>query len=452
MDASRPAGFELVRRFAEGITFSRIPAEVRHFTVLLLLDTLGVAAVARDLAAARIARDFAAATFSAAAGAASARMLFDGRTVSPAGAAFAAAAQIDNLDGHDGYNPTKGHIGVVAIPALLSFAQAAPAALSGHAAITSLVLGYEIGARAGIALHSTVSDYHTSGAWNALAVAAIGARVLQLSSDGLREALGIAEYHGPRSQMMRVIDSPTMLHDGSAWGALAGVAAVYLAKMGFTGAPAATVEDPAVDHIWRDLGESWVVHRHYIKPYPVCRWTHALIDGALQLRRDHGLSSADIAGVELTSFHEATRLYREMPATSPVAQYSISYPVAAALVRGRVGVAEIEGPGLADPEAARLVAATTVQESAAYNTRFPADRWGEVTVILRDGRRLASGPRNARGGPENPLSEDEIIAKYRDYAGASLGASRAQALETAVLRLAEPDTLLTPVIELACRA
>ena len=108
--------------------------------------------------------------------------------------------------------------------------------------------------------------------------------------------------------------------------------------------------------------------------------------------------------------------------------------------------------GLADPEAARLVAATTVQESAAYNTRFPADRWGEVTVILRDGRRLASGPRNARGGPENPLSEDEIIAKYRDYAGASLGASRAQALETAVLRLAEPDTLLTPVIELACRA
>ena len=132
-------------------------------------------------------------------------------------------------------------------------------------------------------------DYHTSGAWNALAVAAIGARLLKLGPDKLREALGIAEYHGPRSQMMRVIDSPTMLHDGSAWGALAGVTAVYLADQGFTGAPAVTVEAEEVDPIWRDLGEQWVVHRHYIKPYPVCRWTHALIDSALKLRRDHGL-------------------------------------------------------------------------------------------------------------------------------------------------------------------
>ena len=455
MDASRPTGFELVRRFAEEIGHARIPPEVRHFASLLLLDTLGVAAAARALEAARIARNFAASSFAAGLGAPSARMTFDGRKVSPAGAVFAAAAQIDNLDGHDGYNPTKGHIGVVTIPALLTFAQVAPGGPEGidaATAITTLVLGYEIGARAGIALHATVSDYHTSGAWNALAVAAIGARLLKLSPDKLREALGIAEYHGPRSQMMRVIDSPTMLHDGSAWGALAGATAVYLAGQGFTGAPAVTVEAPEVDHIWRDLGENWVVHRHYIKPYPICRWTHALIDSALQLRRDHGLTGVDIAAIELTSFHEATRLYREVPTTSPVAQYSICYPVAAALVRGRVGVEEIEGPGLADPEAARLVAATTVHESAEYNARFPADRWGEVTLVLRDGRRVSSGPRNARGGPENPIGEDEIIAKYRDYAGTALGAAHAQAIEDAVRRLAEPTAPFAPLIELACRA
>jgi 2-methylcitrate dehydratase PrpD len=125
--------------------------------------------------------------------------------------------------------------------------------------------------------------------------------------------------------------------------------------------------------------------------------------------------------------------------------------VAAALVRGRVGVAEIEGPGLADPEAARLVAATSLHESAEYNARFPADRWGEVTVVLKDGRRLDSGPRNARGGPENPIGEDEIIAKYRDYAGAALGSNHAQAIEDAVRRLAEPKAPFAPLIELTCR-
>ena len=85
-----------------------------------------MAAAARELEAARICRNFAVASFSAGPGAPSARMMFDGRSVSPAGAVFAAAAQIDNLDGHDGYNPTKGHIGVVAIPALLDLRPGRP--------------------------------------------------------------------------------------------------------------------------------------------------------------------------------------------------------------------------------------------------------------------------------------------------------------------------------------
>jgi len=249
-----------------------------------------------------------------------------------------------------------------------------------------------------------------------------------------------------------VIDNPTMVHDGSAFGALAGATALDLAEMGFTGAPAITVEGEDVDHVWRDLGENWAVARHYIKPYPVCRWTHALIDGALLLKRNHGVRSEDIAAIELTSFHEATRLYREVPTTTPVAQYAVSFPVASALVKGRLGVEEIAGAGLKDPEAARLVASTTVREAERYNERFPAGRWGDVTLVLRDGRRLNSGELNARGGPENPMAEDEILAKYREYAEPALGASRCRAIEEAVRRLAEPAGDFARLIELVCRA
>ncbi|MEA2779537.1 MAG: hypothetical protein QOK29_1081 [Rhodospirillaceae bacterium] len=445
------AGFDRVHAFVFGLTAAQIPAEVRHFAILLLLDTLGVAAAARDMEAAKIARDLAVDLFAAGPAAATARMLFDGRPVSIAGANFAAAAQIDNLDGHDGYNPTKGHIGVVAAPAVITFAQSVPE-VSAAEALAALVLGYEVAARAGIALHATVTDYHTSGAWNSLAVAAIGARLRRIKGEQFREALGIAEYHGPRSQMMRVIDHPTMLRDGSAWGALAGASAVFLAERGFTGAPAITVEGPDVGHLWNDLGESWIVDRHYIKPYPICRWAHSLIDGALRLRAAHELRSEDIAAIELSSFHEATRLYRGLPPTSPVAQYAICFPVAAALAKGKLGVAEITGAGLQDPETARLVAATTVTESPAYNARFPEGRWGDVTLVLKNGERLHSGPFNARGGPDNPLSETDILAKFRDYARPVLGAARTQALEDAVRRLDEPSADFAAVIELVSKA
>lgn len=451
MHNARPTGFDRLSDFVSGLEAAEIPVEVRHFASLLLLDTLGVAAAARDMEPARIARAVALQLHAAGPGAAAARMLFDGRAVSVAGAAFAAAAQIDNLDAHDGYNPTKGHLGVALVPALMAFAETR-APESGEEALIALIAGYEVGARAGIALHATASDYHTSGAWNALGVATVGARLRRMPPGLLREALGIAEYHGPRSQMMRVIDHPTMLRDGSAWGALAGVSAVYMAEMGFSGAPAVTVEGADVEAIWRNLGQDWVVARHYIKPYPVCRWVHALIEGALRLRGEHGLDADDIVGVELRTFAEAARLYRDMPGASPVAQYSICFPVASALVNGRLSVTEITGAGLTDPQVRRLVEATTVHASADYSSRFPASRFGDVTLHLRDGRRIGSGSLDARGGPENPLTEDEIVAKFRDYAGPAIGRGRADAIEAAVRRLAESGASFAPVLELCCGA
>src|SRR3546814_7494741 len=83
-------------------------------------------------------------------------------------------------------------------------------------------------------------------AWNALAAAAMGARALRLDPAQTAHALGIAEYYGPRSPMMRVIDHPTMLKDDSDMGAMSGVSAELLSAAGFTGAPADTEMGEAV--------------------------------------------------------------------------------------------------------------------------------------------------------------------------------------------------------------
>ena len=64
--------------------------------------------------------------------------------------------------------------------------------------LTCFVLGYEIGTRAGIALHASVPDYHTSGAWTCVAIAALGARLM-----GLDLARRRATHWGSPSTMVR---------------------------------------------------------------------------------------------------------------------------------------------------------------------------------------------------------------------------------------------------------
>jgi 2-methylcitrate dehydratase PrpD len=218
--------------FIHALRFEDLPPQVVAQGKRCLLDLIGVAASGRQTRLSRIVHDFAVGQM----GGGSARLIFDGRCVSVTGAAYAGAATIDSLDAHDGHRLTKGHAGVALLPTLLAFADERKM-IDGREFIATLVMGYEIATRAGMALHATACDYHTSGAWNALGCAAIGARILRLDPERTRHALGTAEYHGPRSQMMRCIDHPTMVKDGSGFGALAGVSAACLAADGFTGAP-----------------------------------------------------------------------------------------------------------------------------------------------------------------------------------------------------------------------
>lgn len=88
-----------------------------------------------------------------------------------------------------------------------------------------------------------------------MAVAGLGARLAGFDRATTAHAMGIAEYHGPRSRMMRCIDHPTMLKDGSGAGAMVGVQAVKLAVRGLTGAPAVTLEGG----MWVDLGTRWLI-------------------------------------------------------------------------------------------------------------------------------------------------------------------------------------------------
>ena len=431
------APFADVPAFARGLAFDGLPHGVVLQAQRCLLDLIGVAAAGRGTQAAAIATAYAATQLCGRDR--DARILFDGRRAGLAGAAFAGATTIDALDAHDGHPLTKGHAGVAILPALLALVDGAQAgepgaAVDGREFLACLVLGYEVATRAGIALHATVPDYHCSGAWNSLGCATVAARLLGLDAAQTRQALGVAEYFGPRGQILRACESPTMVKDGSGWGAHAGVTAALLARDGFTGAPALTVEGGGARAGGDDLGARWRIGEQYFKAYPVCRWAQPAVEAALQLQREHRFTADDIEALAIESFREAVDLGSgcAVAQTTEEAQYSLRLPVAAALVFGDVGAREVNPPALAEPRVRRLQGAMTLAEDAGFSARFPAERWARVRVTLADGRALVSEPARARGNPENPLGDREMRAKYHALADPVLGLARAARIEQAV--------------------
>ncbi|MGB5069189.1 MAG: MmgE/PrpD family protein, partial [Albidovulum sp.] len=203
----------------------------------------------------------------------------------------------------------------------------------------------------------------------------------------------------------------------------------------FTGAPAITVESSDTAAHWADLGHFWQVEHQYVKPYPVCRWAHAAIDAARQLCLDHNLTHDQITAIRIRSFHNAVQLFPTMPDTTSKAQYSLPFAVGLMIAHGRIGLEHISGAGLSDPSIAGIVAKTVVIEEPRHEARFPIGRWADVEFTLTDGRVLASGDVHARGGPERPFTEDDIVAKYMEFSVPIVGQARADAIHDAVLGL-----------------
>jgi 2-methylcitrate dehydratase PrpD len=327
---------------------------------------------------------------------------------------------------------------------------------SGEAFLASLAVGYDLACRAGEALHGTVSDYHTSGAWGAVSSAGLYARLMGLDRERTRHALGIAEYHGPRSQMMRVIDHPTMLKDGSGWGAMTGIQAGMLAEAGFTGAPAVTVEGAAAGGWWSDLGRRWSVMDQGFKVHGSCWWSQPAIEAVLAVARAHSVTPAEVQAIRVETFEKATHLGHPSPATTEEAQYSLPFPVAAALIKATtrpdavwsgLGPEDLLEDALADPETRRLAACVELVEDHALTAVFPARFLARVSLTLSDGRVLTSSERTFRGELDDPLTDDEVDRKARWLLGGVVAPARAEAVVRGAWGLADAPSI-APLLRL----
>jgi 2-methylcitrate dehydratase PrpD len=230
------------------------------------------------------------------------------------------------------------------------------------------------------------------------------------------------------------------LHAGKA--AMNGLLAACLARDGFTG-PAEILTDKqcfgelfggptlvpekAVD----GLGERYEMLGISFKPYACCSQTHPTADAVRALREAHNLTPDDVERITLTVNPVAANVAGiPRPAGSAEGKFSLAYVAALALAGESLGIAGFDPGRVARPDLQTLCSRVTLEVKPGM-----ADVETHAAIVTRDGRRLTHYVAEARGNPGNPLSDEEIRAKFLDLAEPVLGARRAQRLMRAVLSL-----------------
>ena len=186
------------------------------------------------------------------------------------------------------------------------------------------------------------------------------------------------------------------------------------------------------------------------KPYPGGRPTHAPADAALALVRKHELKVEDIERVILRTSPPATAAHYSKPykvGEYPTgdALFNYRYSVATALARGRVTNENFTEESIRDPRVQTLIAKMELAE-------LSRERGVELEVQLKSGRNLVEYVPVALGEPANPLSRDQLVAKFMTQVDFSRLIARAEAEKlVALLDRLEDVEDVTRIVELAVR-
>jgi 2-methylcitrate dehydratase PrpD len=261
---------------------------------------------------------------------------------------------------------------------------------------------------------------------------------LKLDAEGMRNALGMA-FHQTSGSAQSMRDGVISKRLGAGFAARSAVLGAFLAADGLTGTRR-TLEGNAglfalyerdevkTDLITKDLGKHWRITEYSFKPYPCCRCNHTPIGLGIQLR-EQGVKPSDVRSVEIgmgnVNWLTVGEPYDVRRDSVVHAQFNASYTFARALTDARVDLRSFQKPAISDPAIVALAAKVRAVDDPAIDPT--AIEPARVTVTLNDGRVVEVKSDTVKGSPQEPMSEDELLAKFRDCLDFGVGAQRADA-------------------------
>ncbi len=331
------------------------------------------------------------------------------------------------LEFDDTHDEAVLHAGSAAIPAAMA-AAAMRGRLSGRELCEAVLAGIELTCRLGVAtrLNLVAGGWIYTALFGHFGAALAAARAFGQPPSVQQNALGIVYCLASGNHQSTREGAPTK-HVQPGFAASNAILAALMAGSGLDGVQQPLTGEDGLSRVYlhdsfdaaratAGLGTSFEIDRLSFKPYPTCRLTHPAISAALRLRAQLGDDAHRVERIELVIGPQAHDIVgrdtpeRLTPATRVAAQFSIYWCVATALVHGELTPRQLIGEVPPSADVAALIGRIGCGADAAAAQRdvggcsLRAHGFFGMREIVET---------NAKGHPDNPLTQDELLAKFK---------------------------------------
>ncbi len=423
---------EYTRKLAEfcaGVSLERLPTEVIDKTKLCILDffanvygSLELEAVSRVVSYIR-----------SLGGPETATALGCGFKTGIHNAAFLNGTTAEAIEAQDGLRFGGNHPGTAVIPAALAVAESL--GLGGKEVVEAVVAGYEAASRPAAAMHPhhTLAGFLPTGTCGAFGAAAAASRLMGDDVEGMVNSLGNAGYLLPLSMAEHLMGGYTSKVVQGGQAASAGLTAAGLAGAGITGAPyvlegshlgggftqITSRSEPNLKRIVEQLGEHFSIMDIYLKPYTACRHTHGAAQAALELVGTEDFEPQDIEAVDVYTYTIASVAVGKgvtADSTFVSAQFSLPYVVAACLIDGEMGPAQLKEERISDSAILELSEKVKINVDPELSMAYPGTTPSRVEIRLKSGQTLVKQVDIPKGDPRDPMTVEDVADKLKRFA------------------------------------
>ena len=348
---------------------------------------------------------------------------------SPPYAAIANGSAAHSLELDDVVNEASLHPAVAIMSAALAAVNISRC--SGKEFIEAIVAGYEMMIKLGVSLDPSIHyaiGFHPTGTCGTMGAAITTAKILGLNLKSMVNALGIAGSMAAGSMEFLTEGAFTKrLHPG--WAAHSGLMAALLARENFTG-PGSIIEgrygflhmystgsDPS--KLLKDWGDPYEIMRTSIKTHACCRYKQGPIDCILKIIGENNLKPQDIKTVILGVLEAGFPIVAEPkglktnPGSVVDAQFSMPFGAAVAILYRKATLDEYTMEKIGSSEVKEMMKRVSCVKDHELEKSFPKKWPASATVLTKNGARYSARIDYPKGDPENPLTWNELIEKFR---------------------------------------